>query len=263
VTTTTATTTTTASPPPGTILFRGDYDAGNFSQWEGHQWSRNNDQGYTCADVGDSSANIVSSPVQGHFAAKYSVYTSSCTSTAQRSEVYAPVASTGGYGGQDWYYGWWTMFPAAGNELGFWPTYADWNTFTDWHNPGSCDSNVGLGIDNTSGTPQMFFEDLSFAAGSCHTVTSWQPKVEWPLQYDHWYDIVLHVKWSTDPSVGYTELWVDGQQKLPLTQGQTMADVADASVYWKQGFYRSAFSGLNTVYHDAARRADSLAAVQH
>jgi hypothetical protein len=83
------------------------------------------------------------------------------------------------------------------------------------------------------------------------------------LQYDHWYDIVLHVKWSTDPSVGYTELWVDGQQKLPLTQGQTMADVADASVYWKQGFYRSAFSGLNTVYHDAARRADSLAAVQH
>jgi hypothetical protein len=42
-----------------------------------------------------------------------------------------------------------------------------------------------------------------------------------------------------------------------------MADVADASVYWKQGFYRSAFSGLNTVYHDAARRADSLAAVQH
>ena len=109
--------------------------------------------------------------------------------------------------------------------------------------------------------PFLYFEDDTFPQGDCYSPSSMLYTNLGSLQYDRWYDFVLHVKWSTDPAVGFVELWVDGQQRVPLTHGQTLADVAAASVYWKQGFYRSAFAGPNTVYEDNARRGDTLAAV--
>jgi hypothetical protein len=243
---------------PGLVAWRGDYETGSFSQWGEHQWSRNNDQGYTCADVGDSEADIVTSAVtSGRNAAKFVVYPSSCA-TAQRSEVAVSEAKTGGFGGQDWWYGWWTMFPAAGNLNSFWQPGGDWNVFTDFHNPGACESNVEFGIDNTSWTPQIYYDDTTFATGSCHTAAS-HNKTEFPLAYDHWYHFVLHVKWSSNPSIGFTELYVDGTPRSPQRYGQTLTDDTQGA-YWKQGFYRTTFAGTNTVYHDGACRATTYTA---
>lgn len=38
-----------------------------------------------------------------------------------------------------------------------------------------------------------------------------------PLQRQHWYDIVLHVKWSYLAANGLVEVWCDGVQKVSLT----------------------------------------------
>ena len=43
-----------------------------------------------------------------------------------------------------------------------------------------------------------------------------------PFAPDRWHDFVLHVKWSSDPSVGFVEIWYDGQHVLNRTSVQTM-----------------------------------------
>src|SRR5256885_7924869 len=35
------------------------------------------------------------------------------------------------------------------------------------------------------------------------------------LRRGHWHDFVMHAKWSSDPSVGYLEIWIDGVNVLP------------------------------------------------
>jgi hypothetical protein len=35
------------------------------------------------------------------------------------------------------------------------------------------------------------------------------------LQRGHWHDFVMHAKWSSNPSVGYLEIWIDGVNVLP------------------------------------------------
>ncbi|MGA3025693.1 MAG: heparin lyase I family protein [Bryobacteraceae bacterium] len=42
-----------------------------------------------------------------------------------------------------------------------------------------------------------------------------------PLLYDHWYDMLVHVRWSHDPSRGLVEWWLDGQ----LIYSQPIADL--------------------------------------
>jgi hypothetical protein len=36
-----------------------------------------------------------------------------------------------------------------------------------------------------------------------------------PLQRGHWHDFVMHAKWSSNPNVGYLEIWIDGVNVLP------------------------------------------------
>ena len=36
-----------------------------------------------------------------------------------------------------------------------------------------------------------------------------------PLQRSHWHDFILHAKWSSDPGVGFLEIWIDGASVLP------------------------------------------------
>jgi hypothetical protein len=262
-----ATTTTSAPTPPpppaGTVLFRGDYDTGDFSQWTEPQ-SACTGGGYSTTNVGNTCASVVSSPVEeGSDAGKFTLNVDNpVQSSTDRAEVYTSVANTGGYEGQEWYYGWWTMFPAAGNPSGFWPNFANFNVFTQFHNPGSCAESIQLGINATGLSPYLYFQDDTYPAGNCNSSSSMIYRNLGSLLYDHWYHYVLRVKWSRDPSVGLVELWQDGTEVVPLTNTQTMANVPGYSVYWKQGFYRAVFGALNTVYQDGAVRADSFTAAQ-
>ena len=262
-TTTAPTTTTSPTPPPpppspspsGSVLFRGDYDTGNFSQWSDVQ-SDCTGGGYSLTNVGNTCASVVPSPVvQGSDAGKFVLSPDNpVQSSTDRAEVYTSVANSGGYEGQDWYYGWWTMFPAAGNT-GWWATGGDFNVFTQFHGPGAAGAQEQFGVDDTSGTPRLYFEvDTRQNGGSDYQ--------KWPLgslQFEHWYHYVLHVKWSTSSS-GYVQLWQDGTEVVPLTYHQTLYPISGASAYWKQGFYRATVNATNTVYQDGAVRADSYTA---
>lgn len=67
-----------------------------------------------------------------------------------------------------------------------------------------------------------------------------------------WVDYVLHVKFSADPHVGFVEVWRNGRLSVPMHHRPTLG-MAESS-YLKQGAYRSPDSvGTQVLWHDGLR----------
>ncbi len=162
-----------------------------------------------------------------------------------RCESLADAAMTGGFQGQEWYYSWYTMFP--GPSQTWWPNGDDWNDIFQFFDQANNQAFGGGGIAANDGTPAIY--------------TEW-PGHKWiiadPLVYDHWYHFVAHIKWSTNPSVGFYALDLDGVHVVPLTLMQTLGAAANPSATFSQGFY-SARNTDNTVYQDGFCRAATYA----
>jgi hypothetical protein len=84
------------------------------------------------------------------------------------------------------------------------------------------------------------------------------------LQYNHWYDILVHEVFSDDPSVGYIEWWVDGVQKyaahFPTLTRRTDGSVPAVSL--QAGFYRGpSRTDVGTIYVDGVRAGTTRSAV--
>ncbi len=84
--------------------------------------------------------------------------------------------------------------------------------------------------------------------------------VLYDIEQNRWYDHVLHVKWSSDPSVGFVEVWVNGVNVVPKTHAATL--YTGQEVYVKQGFYRGDSSLTTEIIHDGLIRGESLADVE-
>ncbi|MHC9294316.1 polysaccharide lyase [Mycobacterium sp. LTG2003] len=70
-----------------------------------------------------------------------------------------------------------------------------------------------------------------------------------------WVDYVLHVRFSADPDAGFVEVWRNGQLSVPLHHRPTLG-MAESS-YLKQGVYRSPDSiGTQVLWHDGLRVID-------
>src|SRR5207248_10164105 len=70
-----------------------------------------------------------------------------------------------------------------------------------------------------------------------------------PLNRGHWQDIVIHAKWSSDPSVGYLEIWIDGVNVLPKHMGSNK--YPGMRNYLLTGLYRNGHIGdPNLLYPD-------------
>jgi hypothetical protein len=236
--------------------FCGGYETGNFSQWWLHQWSINPDpaQNYTVRNVGNSTAEIVTSPVaQGRYAARFQVFPSTGTSRSDRSEIVASQAESGGYPGQTWWYGWWTYFPGPSQD--WWHRGGDWNNITQFSSTDNVPSQMVIGIDAV-----RIRSPLIYAAG----MPLARKRILAKLRYDHWYHFLVHARWSTG-SNGYVEMWLDGRKVVPRIYGATLrsqnapptSDFTSPGMYLSQGIYRGAYRSTNTVIHDGFRRAGS------
>jgi hypothetical protein len=251
-------TTTTGTPSPmqcPTQPFCGDFETGDYSQWWLHQWSINPDpsQGYTNSNVGSSELTVESSLVrQGRYAGMFQVFPHSGPSANDRAEIVASQSQSGGYPGQEWYYGWWTYFPGPSQD--WWHQGGDWNAITQFQSTDDSGGWIGFGIDATTGTARLFQDSPlgHFTIGN--------------LQYDHWYHFVTHAIWSTDPSAGLWEVWIDGSpvfsahmQTLKNQNSPASSSFTSPGMYVSQGVYRGAYSSTNTVIHDGFCRAASYA----
>ena len=247
-TTVTQTVTTTTTAPSGNVLYRGDYESGDFSQWWLTQFGgAPSGCGGPCgpAQVGNTSATIVTSPVaQGTYAAKFTAAPCASGCPNDRAEVLASQAATGGYAGQSWYYSWWTYFPTT--DTSFWSAGGGWNDITQFGSPQGVADMEYVNV-NAADYPAPHLQLDSNTSGE-HDLGA--------LQTGHWYHFVVYANWETGVT-GEFALWVDGTQKLDLHE--PTLDSTGVS-QWSQGFYTNATTPSVTVYQDGACRASSYAA---
>lgn len=199
------------------VVWRGDFETGNTSQYTRVQ------------QVSADRLQVVTSPVlQGRYALKATVRQGDdpINSSGNRNElVYQGYEKEG----SEYYYRWQVLFPQD------YPSVKTWQVFTQWHHDGCCGS-----------PPVEFFvygEELRFTLTD--SVTPWKTA----LVRGKWQDFILHVKWSPEPSVGFVELWHNGQRVLSRYAHATM--YPGNGIYLKMGLYRSdTVQPVGTVYHD-------------
>jgi hypothetical protein len=221
------------------VLWSGDYETGNFSQWG---------EGTVQAVPGDATVTPGFAR-QGRYAARFVVRPGDnpIRSSGERAEVYR---STGETAGTESWWGWSTYFPAAFNPN----PDSFWNIFTQWHttaNNGQSNLNFEVNTQTSPWTIQLrtFGGDID---------TNQHRFALAALERDRWYDFIVHVRWAPDDS-GFVEVWLNGANVLPRTSIPTI--YRGLGVYLKQGFYRGASGLTTTLYHDGMRRGDSYDAV--
>ncbi|RKH04712.1 carbohydrate-binding protein [Corallococcus sp. CA053C] len=207
------------APTPGGIVWRGDFESGDRAQWDGTQM------------VSSDRLQVIPSPVrEGGYALKATVKQGDdpINSSGNRNEIFKQTKEAAG---SEYWYRWSTRFASD------FPSVNTWQLFTQWHHDGCC------------GSPPVEFyvygEEMRLNIGGDPGVIVWKT----PLVRNAWHDFIFHVKWSSNSSVGFVELYYDGNLVLPkryiATQYSGMLN------YLKIGLYRNdTVAPVGVVYHD-------------
>jgi hypothetical protein len=273
------------TPPTSWV---GDFETGDLSQWDNIDGDQANASHYF---------NVVTSPtVSGSQFAFASTVDGSASSgdVGHRALVYlypqddAAQNRTGAYEGSERWYHTYLYFPAS-----FVPEpNTTWNWVVEWHNwpNDACCANLAVGVDTTGGAEKLFLRSMGGGTpahpieetGTAYTnpaahVDSFVGDAT--LDRGRWYDLLVHVKWSSNPANGLVEWWLDGHQVISK-QTSTLFWYADnnqnfsgstpgsGQAYYMEGYYRSGHladgspdTSLQTVFHDGARNGLSRASV--
>lgn len=216
-----------ALPAHAGIVWRGDFETGTVSQWSRAQ------------RVSADRLEIVTSPVRdGRYALRATVKQGDdpINASGNRNEL---LYITHEPRGSEYFYKFSVLFDPT------FPSANTWQVFTQWHHEGCC------------GSPplEMYVvgEKMHLRAGGASAKVLWTA----PLVRGKWQDFVLRVKWSSDPKVGFVELYHQGQKALAKTPAVTMYD--DSLNYLKLGLYRNdTIAPEGTVFHDGMTMATAL-----
>lgn len=187
---------TLASEARASITWRGDFEVGNLSQWSDK--------------IFPAQIRLVTTPARGAHAARIELHNEDrWPNGLRRVELgYIPASKT--FEGSEHYYGW-SMFPSTDMPLA--GSHAD--TIGYWESSGLY---MQVMVFNVSGAKVSFAALLNKPDGKA-AGTLWRTGDFAP---GRWHDFVLHVKWSTDPLIGFVELWYDGGKVVGRTSVQTM-----------------------------------------
>lgn len=210
-------------------------------------WSSNFEDGTLAAwtraqTVADDRLQIVADPVrEGSQALAVTVrqFDDPVSSGNDRAEL---VNLTHEPEGSEYWYRFSVMFPED------YPSHPRWQLFFQWHQD-------GLG-----GTPpfEMFVagEEMRMRTGGNESEPLWVA----PLVRGVWHDFVMHIRWSSDPSVGFVEMFHNGEPAVAPTSVPTM--LPGQLSYMKMGLYRSREIATDaTIYFDDIRMGTELADV--
>ncbi len=238
---------------PGNVLFTGDYETGDTSQWAG------------CQRSGSWSAAVQTGNVrQGRYAARYEVRDGdNPIGYGERAECQVNTRESEG---QERFYSWSTYFdadfPVANSIDG-------WAVFTQWHS--TVDGSPPMGFYLENGKMVLKMHRRSSASSFIGNVSPWG--MDFASNRGRWIDFKVRVKWSGSDSVGFVELWVDGvRQKMNWPNGGNAAAygglnsetvnvrtlVPGYNNYAKQGYYRAVgLSDTAVIYFDGFRMTDA------
>ena len=209
-----------------TVYLNRDLSTGDLSQWTHRDFGLGTDAGSNTSDAGYLWYH---SDVGGRRAAGMTATPTSHASPAANSDSVYLWDRTQYWNHQP--YEIWlrtaVMFPSASTisangatgEAPFAPTTGEWNWFLEFHNDSnpmpSCAkeyANISLDVKTDDppqsgvvGTKNVRIALRIMGGNSC------APNIVWvdgpPLQWDHWYDLLLHIKW--DPKAGIAEWYLD------------------------------------------------------
>ena len=209
------------------VVWRGDFETGDLSQW-------------THVEGLAARFAVVPAPArQGKYAVRAELHQGDVASNGTRNELdYVVEAGEG----TDLYYAWSTMFPAEyPNVTGS----GMFQIFTQWHQ--------AQAIGNAPPVVMNIVEDHMRLTNYITSAVLWEA----PIDRGVWHDFIVHAKWSSNASVGFLELWVDGQKMVDHAYGPTL--FPGTWVYLKQGLYRNAAIVPTAVlYHDGMTVATAL-----
>ncbi|MCE9672260.1 polysaccharide lyase [Myxococcus stipitatus] len=201
------------------VIWKGDFETGNTSQWTRSQ------------SVANSRLQVVTDVVrEGRYALKATVRHGDdpIGASGNRNEL---LFISEEKPGSTYFYKWSTMFPSN------YPISDGWQVFTQWHQEGCCGS-----------PPLEFFvrgDTIHMRVGGADGPIPWTT----PLARGTWHDFVLQVKWSSNPKVGFVQLWHNGKLVLPKKMGATQ--FGSEKNYMKLGLYRQdTIRPEASVYHD-------------
>jgi hypothetical protein len=217
---------------PADRIFTEDFEAGNLNQWSNQ----------SCP----TGVTIVTSPARkGTHAAKFTVADGDTNAKCPNVPTENPRAQLVTKGlfkdGDDYFIGLSMYFPT-----GF-PAPTDWFQVAEIYG------------EPFGGSPSMEFDvkgtKLAFSRDKTHGYdTPWTATHD--IVKDKWEDLVIHVKFSSDPNTGFVEIWDNGVQQT-FTNGtqKLMYNTLVNGINWQPGGtnavhinqYRSASSKLGTV----------------
>jgi hypothetical protein len=246
---------------PTARTFVGDFETGNFSQWDVCQTVVLNS---SCANYNGSHYSLqLSSTVkrQGNYAARFELHDGDnpgFSPGTERDEILVDERAGGDEGDEGWYQ-WSTQF---GTPFPLDHATQGWGLVAQWHDQSNGSPPVGWYTDNTDGKWGLAINRQSSPGVFINNPTIW----ETPLAQGTWQDIKMHIKWSANDTVGFVELWHNGS-RVNFTgapcAGQTRCTIrtlvpGGGGTYFKQGIYRqSAVNGTAVVYHDGFVSATS------
>ena len=227
--------------PVGTAphLWTGDFETGSLSQWEVRQQA-----------VPGRISVVRSAAAQGGYAGRFEARQGEYTgrdSTVNRSELAVsryPDGSRDNEGDERWYR-WQTKLPADFPEV----SGRNFATIMQW-----------MRDDNRDPRP------LSFGiVGRSLRIASGGTRYLGPISRGEWHEFLVHAKWSSDPRVGFIEVFQDGRLILPKLHLQNAyKDSSGRPIrhYIKQGLYKSDAVPSAHLFHDGMTVANSRAAAE-
>lgn len=217
-------------------LFTGDWETGDFSQWQVCQSKLVNGR---CSSIGRGNANmtIVDAPAarQGQHAARFTVRPGDVPNFGggERSEVQSSAAGALVHEGDERFYEWSVRYPEDLPDVS-----GRFFIILQWH---SSSGSPPLAIDLSRGSVDIGGDGVRSAPR----------RTIGPIRRGEWVDYVLRVKFSKNKDTGFVEAWENGKQTVQRTNRATMVDGEN---YLKQGIYRStSASGTVSLTMDGLR----------
>lgn len=256
------------APPTPAPYFVGDFEPGNLSQWP---------------YLGDANGvTVVSTPTfngASHYAARADTTNAADSSNggdASYVEQNSFALPWENQGSDVWFHEE-VLLPSGTDSRypGEWFGYpygsGGWNMFMEWHNqPGFGPGSPYFGAQtNSDGSHKLI---LRLWGGDEQHPTSLivhDPVTDANgLLYDHWYDVLVRMKWNANPTKGYVEWWIDGQRAFAGAFPTLWKDTNHSNgggvggVLFETGHYRGPSSSwTDTVYWDGVKAGPTRASV--
>jgi hypothetical protein len=230
-------------------LFIGDYQTGTFDQWPG----KNLPPG--AAQVGKRIAPVPPPRLYPRVA-RFTIGLGGPRD--RRTEVLRHPASNDGVEGVDTWWRWYILFPKNGFTE---PPNGDL-ILSDWHNTVAGCAPLAI-FDALRGGPLVLriragatrirrwgnvaapplnpgFEGRTYNGGheACETQVDRRYAVIPRIRRNHWYSIVIHVKWTSRTRGGFFDVWVDGCRRTPGPRSPRRRIATLMDPKWGQGFFK-------------------------